>query len=210
MKGKIGLVVLCSLLPFASYADNERTLSQDLTYYCATTDMEYQESVRIDAGSRVSILQGFSVLQVQSQPELTPDKHLIKNELLKIGVKGECAEFLLTQGTSSNVNARVYFNFNRSDLTSESIYVLDTLLKQIQDQSPKLLINGYTDSIGSKEYNFSLGMRRAESVKGYLVSNEKIDAKEITTHSYGETKPIASNKTVEGRRQNRRVEIAQE
>lgn len=206
---RVGLVVLCLLSPITSYAANDAGLSDGLTYYCANTDVEYQESVRIGAGTRVSLLDDTSVLQTQTQSELSAEKYLIKSELLKIGIRDECAEFLLAQGQSNGVNARVYFNFDASALSHESSYVLDSLLKQIQGASANLLLNGYTDSIGSKEYNFSLGMRRAQAVKAYLVSKQ-VAASSIKTHSHGESKPAASNATPEGRQHNRRVEIIQE
>lgn len=66
-------------------------------------------------------------------------------------------------------------------------------------------LEGHTDSIGSDEYNMKLSKRRAESVKKYLVENFNIDAARLTTIGYGESKPVASNKTEEGRQKNRRV-----
>ena len=65
---------------------------------------------------------------------------------------------------------------------------------------------GYTDSIGTEQYNLGLSQRRANAVKEYLVS-KGIAANRIYTEGKGEADPIASNATREGRAQNRRVEI---
>ena len=65
---------------------------------------------------------------------------------------------------------------------------------------------GHTDSIGTDAYNQKLSERRAASVKAYLVS-KGIDPNRIYTEGKGKKNPIASNKTKEGRAQNRRVEI---
>ena len=67
-------------------------------------------------------------------------------------------------------------------------------------------VHGYTSSVGAPAYNQKLSERRAESVKAYLVS-KGIDASRITTKGYGETEPVADNKTREGRAANRRVEV---
>ena len=67
-------------------------------------------------------------------------------------------------------------------------------------------IAGHTDSTGPDAYNMQLGERRASAVQGLLV-DEGITSSRLKVHSYGETKPIESNDTKEGRAANRRVEI---
>jgi len=67
-------------------------------------------------------------------------------------------------------------------------------------------ISGHTDSVGTQKYNQKLSERRAASVKKYLVDKYGIDTQRITTKGYGELKPVASNKTKEGRAKNRRIE----
>lgn len=69
-----------------------------------------------------------------------------------------------------------------------------------------LSVEGHTDSTGKDSYNMTLSQQRAQSVKGYLV-NQQILAGRISTRGYGETRPIASNDSANGRAQNRRVEI---
>lgn len=68
------------------------------------------------------------------------------------------------------------------------------------------IIDGYTDSIGSDDYNQGLSERRAESVKDFLV-NQGVDSPRLTASGMGKTAPVASNATATGRQQNRRVEV---
>jgi len=68
-------------------------------------------------------------------------------------------------------------------------------------------LEGFTDSIGSMKYNQRLSERRAAATKKYLLKNAGVDAKRLTTAGFGETRPVASNKTSAGRAENRRVEI---
>ncbi len=67
-------------------------------------------------------------------------------------------------------------------------------------------IEGHTDSVGTRPYNLALSQRRAQSVVEYLV-NKGIDPTRLSSQGFGMEKPIASNKTEEGRSQNRRVEM---
>jgi len=67
------------------------------------------------------------------------------------------------------------------------------------------VLEGHTDSIGSEKYNLDLSKRRAESIKKYLVEKFDISAARISTMGFGKSQPVATNKTEEGRQQNRRV-----
>ena len=88
---------------------------------------------------------------------------------------------------------------------------IDAELVAPMKEHPNLraLVEGHTDSIGSDAYNQRLSERRANAVRDYMVSRG-IDAQRITTKGWGKSKPIASNKTKEGRARNRRVEITEE
>ena len=70
----------------------------------------------------------------------------------------------------------------------------------------KLDIQGHTDNVGTDQYNDDLSLRRAESVKKFLVSNG-IDEARLTTQGFGSSQPIATNDTEEGRAENRRIEF---
>ena len=67
-------------------------------------------------------------------------------------------------------------------------------------------IEGHTDNIGTKEYNQKLSERRAKSVANYLI-DKGVDSSKVTTEGFGFSRPIADNKTKEGRAKNRRTEM---
>ena len=86
---------------------------------------------------------------------------------------------------------------------------LDELIRQIK-ADPKgayFEIEGHTDDVGETVVNERIGLERAESVKRYLYEQHQIPLHKMNVISYGEEKPIAPNKTKEGRAQNRRVVV---
>jgi len=101
----------------------------------------------------------------------------------------------------------IEFDTNKADIKPK----YDAELKALGDflaEFPKAKgeISGHTDNVGSKAFNQKLSQRRADSVKKYMVEKLIIDAARISTKGYGETKPVASNKTKAGKAQNRRIE----
>jgi len=101
----------------------------------------------------------------------------------------------------------IRFDFDKSVIKPEFVPVLDEAVSVLQKHPGKrVTIEGNTDAIGSDAYNQKLGQRRANSVKSYLV-DKGIAADTLTTESYGESRPVADNKTKEGRAMNRRVEF---
>jgi OOP family OmpA-OmpF porin len=103
--------------------------------------------------------------------------------------------------------ADVLFDFDKSVLKPEGKAKLDDLAGKVTAINLEVVIAiGHTDSIGSDAYNQKLSVRRAESVKAYLVS-KGVEPNRIYTEGKGEKQPVASNKTAEGRQKNRRVEI---
>ncbi len=100
------------------------------------------------------------------------------------------------------------FDFNKAVIKQKYYGKLDQIAEDMKnDPSLKVEVQGYTDSIGSAKYNMKLSQRRANAVRNYLIKKGGISADRITAVGYGETKPVASNKTKKGRAQNRRVEI---
>jgi len=103
--------------------------------------------------------------------------------------------------------ADVLFDFDKAVLKSEGKSKLDDLANKIRGINLEVVIAiGHTDSIGSDAYNQKLSVRRAESVKAYLVS-KGVEPNRIYTEGKGEKQPVASNKSRDGRQKNRRVEI---
>ena len=103
--------------------------------------------------------------------------------------------------------ADVLFDFDKSVVKPDGKAKLDDLAAKVRGINLEVVIAiGHADSIGSDAYNQKLSVRRAESVKVYLVS-KGIEANRIYTEGKGEKQPVADNRTREGRAKNRRVEI---
>jgi len=101
------------------------------------------------------------------------------------------------------------FAFNKTTLPDEAKAKIDEMVKGIL-ADPKgafFEIEGHTDNVGAKAANEKLGMERAETVKRYLYETYQIPLHRINVISYGAEKPMADNKTKDGRAQNRRVVI---
>jgi len=105
------------------------------------------------------------------------------------------------------VKARnVSFDFNRSDVKPEFDEQLNSMAAFLKENPDAyVILAGFTDSIGSQEYNMKLSQRRAEAVGNYLIESLGVDEEQIVLNWYGEAAPVASNSTAEGRSQNRRV-----
>lgn len=99
------------------------------------------------------------------------------------------------------------FDFNEATLTAEGRSHVDHAVQVLKDTpTMNASIEGHTDGVGGEAYNMKLSQRRADTVRDYLVRHG-IAAGRLTTAAFGESRPIASNDTAEGRAQNRRVEI---
>jgi OOP family OmpA-OmpF porin len=101
----------------------------------------------------------------------------------------------------------IEFEFNKAEISGTSSVILDVAVDQLK-RCPNIPmeIDGHTDSIGPEDYNMGLGQRRAEAVKSYLVS-KGLRSSRLKARSFGESRPVATNDTDEGRQTNRRVEL---
>ncbi len=105
----------------------------------------------------------------------------------------------------------ILFDNDSDRLKPDSAPVVQAIARGLEtNPNLKLLIEGHTDSVGNAAHNLDLSKRRAEAVKGILVSQFKVDAERLTTAGLGSTKPIDSNDTPQGRAQNRRVELVKQ
>jgi len=103
--------------------------------------------------------------------------------------------------------ADAFFDFDKSVLKPEGKAKLDDLVGKVKGINLEVVIAvGHTDSIGADAYNQKLSVKRAETVKAYLVS-KGIEKNRVYTEGKGEKQPVADNKTKEGQAKNRRVEI---
>lgn len=108
---------------------------------------------------------------------------------------------------SKIVLRNIFFDFDKSTLRSESTSELERLIKLLQDvPSMRIEISGHTDNKGADEYNLKLSESRAKTVVEYLVE-KGIDKSRLESAGYGESQPMATNDTEEGRQENRRTEF---
>ena len=101
------------------------------------------------------------------------------------------------------------FAFGKKDLPEAAKQQIDQVISQLK-QDPKnvyIEIEGHTDNVGSAEFNEKLGLERAEAVERYLYDKHQVPLHKMNVISYGMNKPLADNKTKDGRAQNRRVVI---
>ena len=102
----------------------------------------------------------------------------------------------------------VHFGFNKDNLTKQAKEALDQLGADISSTKGYIItVEGGTDSVGSDDYNYQLSQRRADSVIQYLASQYNVPAHKIYLIGLGKDKPVETNKTAEGRSQNRRVNV---
>ncbi len=101
----------------------------------------------------------------------------------------------------------VQFEFNRADLKDTSTATLDRVAASLMAWPEiRVEVGGHTDSRGRDAYNLDLSTRRAAAVRDYLIQRG-VPADQLTSHGYGETRPVADNDTEDGRARNRRVEL---
>ena len=101
----------------------------------------------------------------------------------------------------------IHFDFNKSLIRPGDAATLDEAAATLKaNPGVAVAVNGYCDAIGSEEYNLRLSDRRAEAVVDYL-EKDGIPADKLIAHGYGKTDFVATNKTRDGRAQNRRVEL---
>jgi OOP family OmpA-OmpF porin len=101
----------------------------------------------------------------------------------------------------------VLFTPNQSEPTPAAMRKLSPFVTILKDQPQRSIrIDGYTDSSGTASSNLDLSQRRADAVRDFLIDNG-ISPRRITARGYGEADPVASNATLAGRRENRRVEV---
>ena len=108
----------------------------------------------------------------------------------------------------SVADTSVLFGFNKDNLTKQAKEELDQLATSVSSTKGYIItVEGGTDSVGPSEYNYDLSQRRANSVIQYLASEKQIPAHKIYLIGLGKDKPVETNKTSEGRKKNRRVDV---
>ncbi len=169
--------------------------------YEGLTDSTGRFSIRLPAGAKYEIfILGFkdsTSYNVLDIPALTGNAYY-KNPF-KVDIQFLPAKSFILD----NCN----FETGKATLQPESYTVLDELVAYLQrKEDEKIELGGHTDNVGSARSNLVLSEARANTVRAYLLT-KGIDPARVTAKGYGMTVAIASNKTVEGRAQNRRTEV---
>ncbi|MGH7851823.1 MAG: OmpA family protein [Candidatus Binatia bacterium] len=102
------------------------------------------------------------------------------------------------------------FAFNSSNLPASAQREIDGFLSDLKGDSGEgatFVVAGHTDNVGSEEFNYDLGKKRADAVGRYLITQKKLDPIRVIPVSYGESNPSSDNSSPQGRAKNRRVEI---
>ena len=101
----------------------------------------------------------------------------------------------------------VLFDFDSAALRADTKKMLDVVIDTLKKKYPdrEIIVEGHTDSNASDSYNLKLSQRRVDAVKQILIGKFGIESSRLNAISYGESRPIATNATAEGRQQNRRV-----
>jgi len=119
--------------------------------------------------------------------------------------------FVVKKDSASRPSATIYIYFatNSSEIKGDQSFIqLDELGRALTSkalENARMEIGGHTDSVGSDAYNLDLSKRRAQAVSAYL--SQTFGINDVAVQGYGETKPVASNNTDDGRAKNRRVVI---
>jgi OmpA-OmpF porin, OOP family len=169
---------------------------------------EERDRVLLDARTREAQRAQGEATRAQQQAQAatsqaqaaTSQVQQLQRELAALQAKQTDRGLVLTLGD-------VLFETGKADLRPgalRNLYPLVTFLQKYPER--RVLIEGHTDSVGSEAYNLELSERRADAVRDFLLQNG-VNAAQLTAHGYGKASPVASNDTVEGRQQNRRVEL---
>jgi outer membrane protein OmpA-like peptidoglycan-associated protein len=110
---------------------------------------------------------------------------------------------------SSKGEPMIHFDFNVSTIKEQYYATLDEIAQVLTEKIPAegIVLAGHTDSTGTEKYNARLSLQRAKAVESYLTEKHGIPPARIIVKSYGESAPLATNETAEGRARNRRVEL---
>ncbi|GAM59592.1 outer membrane protein A precursor [Vibrio ishigakensis] len=206
MKFIVGAFALAMGTSVALAAEGD--VNANIEQLCSSEHMLIKHSVNI-AGANAVVANRAQYYQIQ--PELS-DEQKSRLATSNISLGDDCIEYLakaeVLEVDSDGVVARVYFNFDKSELTETSKLTLTTLAERLQSlqQVPDLDVVGHTDNLGSEKYNQGLGENRALTSQVFLVDSG-VEKEVLSTHSKGLSEPIRDNATSEGRAINRRVEI---
>jgi outer membrane protein OmpA-like peptidoglycan-associated protein len=157
---------------------------------------------RAQAAAQAADTKAVTAGQRADTAKTTADAATTKAEAVEKASKRLVYEVVLSEDKGN-------FKFGKAAVPETATAELDQLVEKLKAEpnGAFIEIEGHTDNAGSKELNYRLGLERAENVKRYLYEHHQVPLHKINVISYGEDKPVAPNKTRDGRAQNRRVVI---
>jgi len=193
-------------------ANQQARVNAEQTAQQAQMEAQQQAAQRAqaEAAAAQAQAQAQQAQQAQSAAEQSAQQAAQQAAHLREKLREQLNAVLQTQETARGLiinMSDVLFAFNKYDLKPEArekLAKVSGILLAYPDL--KLQVEGYTDNIGSDDYNQKLSEQRAESVRQYLVSQSVQDAN-VTAAGFGKADPVADNSTDQGRAQNRRVEL---
>lgn len=177
---------------------------EGINVYCDTVFSEYQHSVRVD--DVVGIAQHRqSFLQIEEQSNSSELKQILAAQSNLSTNQSGCKIWISNQ-ERQGLLARLHFGFDQHNLTHMGSKALSQLAGELKANGSSITVDGHTDSTGAEGYNQALGLQRALTTSDGLIT-DGVEKKRLVIRSFGESEPIASNATPEGRAKNRRTEI---
>ncbi|HDR9511008.1 OmpA family protein [Burkholderia cepacia] len=110
------------------------------------------------------------------------------------------------QGVQVKLPESALFDFGKSDLRTDAVAVLERSVALLQRSDKPIEVDGYTDNVGTREYNQALSEARANTVAKALIARG-VDSTRVTARGFAFDHPVADNSTEEGRALNRRTEV---
>lgn len=162
--------------------------------------VETERRAREEAERRAS-----EQLEAERQARAEAERHATE-ALTRLERSGEVGVREDARGTVLTLSGSVLFASGEAELLPSARNRLTEVADALKQSDNALTIEGHTDSLGPDGYNEELSLRRAEQVRGFLLSRG-VPPERITVRGLGEYRPVASNATAEGRANNRRVEI---
>ena len=200
--------------PIVDYKTEDIIKSEDTKVKIKELDTSLSDDTKLSDEKEI-VKEKEVVEEKEVEKEVVEEKEVVK-EIAKTIVKEKekekekvaFKEYHLDEESQINkIEKLIYFNFDKSSLKQESYKPLEDVAKILRSYvNLNFIVEGYCDSVGSAVYNLGLSNRRAGAVKGYFIS-KGIAASRISAIGYGEENPADTNKTEQGRANNRRVAI---
>ncbi|WP_235212251.1 OmpA family protein [Sphingobacterium sp. ML3W] len=158
----------------------------------------------------VAVLCSLSIFSCKQQAVIVNPGAVVSIDGTDDGLKNVKRDFedatRTNEGIKFTISSDLLFPTNSSYLTEKAKLELSKVATLLKGSSSKIRVDGHTDATGTVEYNQWLAEKRANSVKKFL-TDAGISGARISAKGIGQTKPVADNKTPEGRQKNRRVEV---